>query len=89
MGLRKIKLGDEVKDTVTGFQGIAMARTTWLHGCDRITIQPRVDKEGKHSKPASFDEPAVVRVTKEKVKGDTRKNKTGGPQNDAVATSRN
>lgn len=35
-----INLGDEVQDTVTGFQGIAVSRHVYLQGCDRITIQP-------------------------------------------------
>lgn len=46
--MSKINLGDKVKDSVTGFSGIAIGRTTWLHGCDRITVQPEgVDKQGK------------------------------------------
>ena len=52
----KINLGDEVQDRVTGFKGIAVARTQWLTGCDRITIQPKLDKEGKASEPMGFDE---------------------------------
>jgi hypothetical protein len=58
-----IELGDEVKHTITGFQGIAIARTKWLTGCDRITIQPRELREGKPIDSHSFDEPecAVIR----------------------------
>jgi len=44
--MKKIKLGDKVKDTITGIQGIAIGRTTWLTGCDRITIQP-IPKKGE------------------------------------------
>ncbi len=34
----RIKLGQEVRDNITGFQGVATARTLWLHGCERILV---------------------------------------------------
>ena len=39
--MQRPKLGDKVKDTVTGCVGIAVARTELLNGCPQITIQPR------------------------------------------------
>jgi hypothetical protein len=57
-----IKLGAKVRDTITNFQGIAVARTEWLHGCIRITIQPPVRKDGTLPDPQSFDEPQVFAV---------------------------
>lgn len=72
-----INLGDKVKDSVTGFKGIAVARTNWLHGCDRITIQPEgVDKDGKLFETFSFDEPQLIILKVKKVKKGS--NKTGG-----------
>ena len=87
--MRKIKLGDEIEDIVTGFKGIAIAKTSWLYGCDRITIQPKVDKDGKCPDNQTFDEESVRLVKKEKVKGDTRKKKTGGAQDDKAALRAN
>lgn len=91
----KINLGDKVKDSVTGFTGIAVARTTWLHGCDRITIQPeKLSKEGKVVDNNTFDEMQLVLVKANAIKS-TREgaNKTnriaGGPQNDRSALMRN
>lgn len=56
-----VKLGDEAKDTVTGFKGIAVAITTWLNGCQRITLQPqKVQKDGKVSESATFDIEQIV-----------------------------
>lgn len=55
-----IKLGQEVKDRVTGFRGIAVGRTTYLQGCNRILVQPKVDKEGKMLEGSAFDEPDIV-----------------------------
>lgn len=43
----KIRLGSKVRDTITGFEGIAVARTDWLNGCARIGIQAAELQEGK------------------------------------------
>jgi len=83
----KVELGDEVKDTITGFKGIAVARTSWITGCDRITLQPQgLTKDNKTFEAESFDEVTLV-VTKpkkakkvEKPKKKPRKN--GGPRPD-------
>ena len=83
-----LKLGDKVKDIITGFTGIAVAKTEWIHGCDRITVQPTVKKDGKLPENMTFDEPSLVIVkagfAKPKVKS-----KTGGVQNDKAALRRN
>lgn len=42
----KVELGHEYKDRVTGFKGIAVAKTKHLNGCDRVAIQAKVNKEG-------------------------------------------
>lgn len=72
----KVNLGDKVKDTVTGFKGVAIGRTTWLHGCDRITVQPEgLTKEGKLYETQNFDEPQLVVIGKKVKEGD---HETGG-----------
>lgn len=51
-----IDLGDRAKDRVTGFSGIVVAKTVWLNGCWRLTLQPEdVDKDGKPREPQTFD----------------------------------
>ncbi len=42
-----IVLGSTVRDQVTGFTGVAVARTIHLNRCDRIHIQPPVGADGK------------------------------------------
>lgn len=43
----KINLRDEVKDTLTDFKGIVVARCIYLNGCVRCQVQPRkLDKDG-------------------------------------------
>ncbi len=77
--MNKVNLGDKVKDTVTGFTGIAVGRTVWLHGCARIIIQPEgVTKDGKLFDNFSFDEPQVVVIKAAKTKEGSHK--TGGPK---------
>ncbi len=55
-----VELGDQVKDKVTGFEGIAVGRHIFLQGCHRISVQPPIDKEGKHPESVSFDEPQLI-----------------------------
>ena len=73
-----IELGDKVKDTVSGFIGIATAKHSYLQGCDRISVQPSIDKEGKLPEVQAFDEPQLEVLKAKKV---VRKkgNKPGGP----------
>ena len=54
-----IKLGQKVRDTVSGLVGIAICRAEWLHGCIRIVVQPGVDKDGKVPDSCSVDEPQL------------------------------
>lgn len=56
----RIHLGDKVRDIVTGFEGIAVARTEWLVGCTRVSVQPRsLDKDGAVQSHQTFDEPQL------------------------------
>lgn len=73
----RVILGDEVKDTVSGFQGIAFGKTDFLNGCTRIGVQPPVDKEKKLPDAQWFDEPQLLVVKSQKVKCGPKD--TGGP----------
>ena len=77
-----VELGDKVKDTVTGYTGIAVCKATYLQGCDRIAIQSPVTKEGKKLDWEYFDEPQLVVVKKKVVKQGSKV--TGGWQPDAA-----
>jgi hypothetical protein len=72
-----IELGDVAKDSVSGFQGIVVAETNWLHGCRRIVIQPQSLHDGKPIPGESFDEPQCKLVRKAAV--DRTPPRTGGP----------
>jgi hypothetical protein len=69
-----IKLGNTVTDNITGFQGVAVSRTEYLHGCARVAVQPTNLHDGKPVDPQFFDELQL----KENVVLPTDKDK-GGP----------
>jgi hypothetical protein len=73
-----IQLGDKAKDTVTGFTGICVARTDWISGCARLTIQPHADKDGKIPEAQTFDEPMLQLVKSGVIDMGPKKN--GGPR---------
>ncbi len=73
----KIELGDTARDTITGFEGVVVGHTQWIHGCVRLTIQPRTMKDGKPIDPMSFDEPQLELVSKRTA---LSTNATGGPR---------
>ena len=52
----KIKLGSKVKDIVTGFTGIAVARLECLNKCIQYEVIPKVDKDNKKEKSEWIDE---------------------------------
>ena len=57
-----INNGDLVKDTISGFQGIVVARTVWLNQCVRLIVQSKELHDGKPLE-ASFDEQQLEVVT--------------------------
>ena len=59
-----IKVGDRVKDIVTGYTGIAVARTEWLNGCIRFTVQSNEYHDSKPVDSLCVDEPQLVIVEK-------------------------
>ena len=74
--VKKIELGDEVLDTVSGFKGVVVGITKWLSGCDRATVAPKVDKNGELVDAQTFDIPLLKVSKKAKVK--EKSHTTGG-----------
>lgn len=78
-----IKLGDKVRDQVSKFTGVAVSRHIYLHGCDRISVQPAVEKKDMTLPDAkSFDAPQLEMVEQGYVKYETsaeERRETGGP----------
>ncbi len=72
-----IKIGDTARDSVTGFEGMVVALTQWLHGCTRVTLQPQKLHDGKPIEAITFDLPQLVLV---RAKDHQPLRKTGGPR---------
>ncbi|MBN9007279.1 MAG: hypothetical protein J0H40_17915 [Rhizobiales bacterium] len=74
------KLGDKLKDTITGFTGIATSKHEYLNGCVRWSIQPdKCDKDGKPPEPQTFDMEQLVLVKAAKPR---TVQPSGGPRNE-------
>jgi hypothetical protein len=53
----EIKLGDYVRDTISGFTGIVTCRTEWLYQCLRYGVTPtQLGDDGKLIDTYYFDE---------------------------------
>lgn len=50
-----IRLGDRVKDRMTGFEGIVTGTHRFLTGCMKVTVQPEGLKDGKPIDSQWFD----------------------------------
>lgn len=81
---QRVKLGQKVKDKLTGLEGTAVARCEYLYGCVRISVQPFGVKDGQPAAWVNVDEPQLE-VIKEKPVKAPRGHGPAGPQ---PATSR-
>ena len=71
--MKTIKLGQKVTDSITGYEGVAVARTMWLNGCERIAVQGPLDKDGMPPEEKWFDITQLEKPSKKKKEG------SGGP----------
>jgi hypothetical protein len=88
--MKKIKLGDKVRDRISGLIGIATARTEFLNGCIQYTVSRKL---GKNQELNPMGEPAIdemcLEIVEERVieskeyeredEEDDDKSITGGP----------
>ncbi len=81
-----IKLGDKVKDKVTGFTGIATAKCEYLNGCIQFCVMPKMKaKDGKHPDGIFVDQGQLDVVGAKKVV--VKKKRTGGPMSNTPSTN--
>ena len=73
----EIKLGDKVRDKITGFTGIATSKTEFINGSIQYLVAPKVGKDNKMIEEIAIDEGSleVISVKRKKVV----KKETGGP----------
>lgn len=70
MSKQMVELGDEVECLISGLKGIAVAYAKHITGCDRVHVQPPVDKEGKPRDGWWVDLHSLKILSKAKVKID-------------------
>jgi hypothetical protein len=83
----KFRLGEKLKDTVTGLTGIAVDRTTYLNGCVHFSLMPEAKKEKEQPRASHFDHKRLIKVSdglavkasKEEPKPEFKRSTTGGP----------
>jgi len=78
-----VKLGSEVLDVITGFKGIATARTIYLNGCISICVEGFTlgEKDGEPvRRNVWFDEQRVATVKEEGFTAQPSPAEVGGPQ---------
>jgi hypothetical protein len=57
-----MKLGDVVRDRISGFTGVVTSRTEYLNGCVRWAVSPQQLHEGKPIEAQYFDEEQIEAV---------------------------
>lgn len=77
----KMKLGDTLRDKITGFTGVAVSVHEYLHGCRRFSLQPTDLRDGKPVETHSFDEPQLEIIADGGVAPKSG-NTPGGPRDD-------
>ena len=58
----KFKLGNKIKDLVSGVEGITTGRIEYLNGCVQYNITPPADKDGKQAESFYYDQNQLVIV---------------------------
>lgn len=76
--MEKIQLGDTVQCKITGFKGVAVARTEFINGCIQYQLAPKVGKDNKLTEfEPSIDEKSL-KVVKKKANKKKHSRNTGG-----------
>lgn len=83
------ELGDTVRDRLTVFEGVVIARTEWRYGCTVYTVASRqLNRDGEPPKGVPFDEGRLELVARVSDKDrqhaqEQAARSPGGPAHDA------
>lgn len=72
--MTEIKLGDKVRDKITGFIGTAVAKTEFLNGCIQFNVLPKLDKGNKMPDEIGIDEQSLEIIKPKTKKKPKREN---------------
>jgi len=67
---KNIPLGTKLRDKITDFEGVAIARVEYLNGCVQYHLKPKIDKDGKLQEARPFDSQQleIIKETEKKEK---------------------
>jgi len=91
----KVELGDVVRDTISGFEGVVVCVSYWLNGCIRVQVEPRkLNDKGEMIGAAAFDIQQVelveltaeARESLERLKPKEQAERPGGPRSSAPSS---
>lgn len=88
--METVELGDKVKCKLTGFTGIVNGVSQWLTGCDKVSIQAPMKKDGSFGDSYWVDRGAVQILKKRAIKKSdvaTGKDKGGPAQKSNLQSS--
>lgn len=63
--MKTIKLGDKVKDKITGVEGIAVSNITYKNGCEQFGVQQKVNEDGSVPEVQQVDLPDLTNLEDE------------------------
>jgi hypothetical protein len=78
-----IKMGQEGRDKITGFQGIITSHVEFLYGCDQYGLSPKVSEDGTIKSAEFFDEGRIEIVGRGILPEEVQVEKKGGINRDA------
>ncbi len=85
----KFNLGEELKDSITGFKGICAARTQYISGCNRYSLQKtQLNKSGKPEEWCAFDEDYLVKIGEGLNKQVKKQKPRGGVYHDSLVSKK-
>jgi len=82
----KFELGGKVRDKITGFEGIVVYRSQWIHNCNTYGVQPEKLKDGLPLERQHFEEPCLVALALP-IPTMLPERKSGGPVNPVPKTT--
>ena len=68
-----IQFGKKYKDKITGFEGVATGRATYISGCDQVLLSPKCGEDGTAKYAQWYDAQRVQEVEGEVITLDNSK----------------
>ena len=73
-----IELGDIVRDKLTGFKGVVVAKIQFLNGCIQYSVLPKAKKTGEYPEDVGIDEQNIEIISKRNQKPKIKRSPPGG-----------